>query len=59
MSTAPLPEDAYVRNLCLQCGHAFVWHGIGAGHPSDPELYVPEGCGVRGCTCECVEPEEA
>lgn len=61
--SAPLsPEDQYevhTRRLCIQCGHAFVWHGIGVGDVVDPDLYVPEGCGVRGCTCDRIDPEGA
>jgi hypothetical protein len=57
--TAPAdPLDTYVRQVCIQCGHAFVWHGIGAGNPDNLELYVPQGCGVRGCTCDRVDPQD-
>jgi hypothetical protein len=52
------PLNTYVRQVCIQCGHAFVWHGIGASTSNHPELDVPEGCGVRGCTCNRVDPEE-
>lgn len=58
MSEIPTPEDLYeqhARRLCVQCGHSFVWHGISVGHPDSPD-HVPEGCGVRGCTCNQTDP---
>jgi hypothetical protein len=61
MSVPITPEDDYetnVRRLCMQCGHAFVWHGV-ANDTSlvDPDLYAPDGCGVAGCTCDRLDPE--
>lgn len=61
MNSAARPEeplDSYVRQVCRQCLHAFVWHGIGAGNPTQSDLYVPQGCGVQGCRCDRVYPEE-
>jgi hypothetical protein len=59
-ATSPAdPLDTYVRQLCAHCGHAFVWHGVGASTSDRPDLYIPQGCGVRGCRCSFIEPEEA
>lgn len=60
MSTPLTPEEDYetnVRRVCIQCGHAFVWHGVGSSAPADRDLYAPEGCGVAGCTCDRLDPE--
>ena len=62
MSHIPVTEEHYadhVRRVCMQCGHAFVWHGIEVGHPSDGDTYVAPGCGVRGCTCNVIDPGDA
>jgi hypothetical protein len=59
MTTAPIPApeeeyEATVRQVCAQCGHAFVWHGPAGYGPDGP----PEGCGVRGCTCALADPSD-
>jgi hypothetical protein len=43
--------ERYQRRLCPECRHSYTWH--------DPAHYdIPAGCGVRGCYCERLDPED-
>lgn len=54
------PEDLYEqhhRRLCPSCGHSYVWHGSGRTvlEYTDGD---PDGCGVAGCKCAEIDPED-
>lgn len=50
--------ERHHRRVCPTCGHSYVWHRSTTPGLVDAATVVLPGCGVRGCGCTSLDPED-